>query len=545
MAASAATRTRALRPLLHAAFFLACLQLLLAPALTSAGRLLLAEGGGDGYQNLWNFWWLERALDEGRSPWHTTLLHHPFGISLQGHTLGLVNFALAHPLLRAGVDRVVAYNVVLVLSFVLTGVTGAWLVHRITGGARAALVGGFLITFSHWRLTHGVGHLNLIGAEALPLLLLAALRLLERPSLVAGAAAGAATLLVGLSDLYLLTFGGLVVLVLLADRVAREGAPWLARRDTVRGLGVFALLGGAVAVGLGLPLVLAARRDPFMFPTDPAAFSAELPAFFLPGSGARLGALTRGYWSRLVNPFEGDVYLGLPALVLAALGWWRRDDLGPRVAAALRPWAVVAVAGVVLGLGPALQLAGKQVGPAILPWRLLGELPPLSLSGKPCRVAFLATLGVAVLAAAGLRLVERRHGRRAALAALALLVVDALPRAWPTDAARPSPWVQALADAPPGAVLDVASGLYQPLLDQTQHGRPIAFGYVSRYPRSVIEREAPLIAAHQAEDLAALRDRFRLRYVVTPPGVDWRDRPGVRLLHDDPSARLWDLGAPR
>ncbi len=89
-------------------FFLACLQLLLAPALSSAGRLLLAEGGGDGYQDLWSFWWLERALDEGRSPWHTTLLHHPFGISLQGHTLGLVNFGPAHPLLRAGVDRVVA-----------------------------------------------------------------------------------------------------------------------------------------------------------------------------------------------------------------------------------------------------------------------------------------------------------------------------------------------------------------------------------------------------------------------------------------------------
>lgn len=545
MSSRAPGMNSALRALLAAGFFLACLQLLLGPALGAAGRLLLAEGTGDAYQNLWNFWWLERSLEAGRSPWRTDMLHHPFGISLRGHTLGLLNYALAHPLLQAGVDRALAYNWVLVASYVATGVTGAWLAQRVVGGGgRAALLGGFLVTYTHWRLTHGIGHLNLIGAEAVPLLLVATLRLLERPTVLAGALAGAATWLVAASDLYLLTFSSLIVAVLLADRVAREGPSWLRRPDTVRGLSTFALLCAACGLAFGLPLLAEARRDPFMFSSDVVMFSAELPAFFLPGFGARLGELTRGYWSRLPSPFEGDVYLGLPAIALAVLGWRGRAALGPAVARGLRPWVIVTVGAVVLSLGPALRLGGEQVGPALLPWRVLGELPPLSLSGKPCRLAPVATLGVAVLAAAGLRLVERRRGRFAALVVLALVVVDALPRPWPTDAPRPSPWVATLADAPPGALLDVASGLNQPLLDQTYHERPIAFGYVSRYPRSVIEREAPLIAAYQAEDLRALRDVFRLRYVVTAPAVDWRDRPGVRLLLDDPAGRLWDLGEP-
>ena len=49
MSSSAPGMNRALRALLAAGFFLACLQLLLGPALGAAGRLLLAEGTGDAY----------------------------------------------------------------------------------------------------------------------------------------------------------------------------------------------------------------------------------------------------------------------------------------------------------------------------------------------------------------------------------------------------------------------------------------------------------------------------------------------------------------
>src|SRR5262245_54657421 len=42
---------------------------------------------GDYFNNLWNGWWLEHSLAEGRSPYWTDYLFFPEGISLRRHTL--------------------------------------------------------------------------------------------------------------------------------------------------------------------------------------------------------------------------------------------------------------------------------------------------------------------------------------------------------------------------------------------------------------------------------------------------------------------------
>src|SRR5688572_3004713 len=53
---------------------------------------------GDGLQNLWNLWWVRKALLElHQLPWHTTFLHFPFGTTLVGHTLNPLNGLLALP----------------------------------------------------------------------------------------------------------------------------------------------------------------------------------------------------------------------------------------------------------------------------------------------------------------------------------------------------------------------------------------------------------------------------------------------------------------
>src|SRR6476661_6126551 len=40
-------------------------------------------------QNLWNLWWLLRALTHPTNPLHTDMLYYPYGANLYYHTLGV------------------------------------------------------------------------------------------------------------------------------------------------------------------------------------------------------------------------------------------------------------------------------------------------------------------------------------------------------------------------------------------------------------------------------------------------------------------------
>jgi hypothetical protein len=45
-------------------------------------------GSGDGFQNVWNSWWVRTALlERGAHVFHTDMLHHPGGVTLLAHTL--------------------------------------------------------------------------------------------------------------------------------------------------------------------------------------------------------------------------------------------------------------------------------------------------------------------------------------------------------------------------------------------------------------------------------------------------------------------------
>ena len=78
---------------------------------------------GDGPQNIWNIWWIKKAVYEWRSPWHTDYLFHPEGITLVG----------AVTLAGLGGDVSTAAKVVgvLAVAFATFNVVGGFLVtHR-------------------------------------------------------------------------------------------------------------------------------------------------------------------------------------------------------------------------------------------------------------------------------------------------------------------------------------------------------------------------------------------------------------------------------
>ena len=501
--------------------------------------------GFDGWQNLWNLWWMRQALlVEHRSPYFTDLLYHPTGVSLLFHTLNPFNGLVALPLqLAAGLY--VAYNSIVLFSFVIGGL-GAFLLARYTlraapapARAWAPFLAGAIYTFSPYHSAHLLGHMQLIALEWIPFYALYLCRGLDRavtgPLRPRAVALPALFLvLVALCDWYYLfycvIFSALVGVISLAQR-----------RLTARAAALLAAIGilcGLALAPLLVPMIIEARRFDFMRPPAEQAYilSADLLAFVTPNEFHPLWgrAVAEAIGSRFTSTVsEHTVFAGFTPLLLAIWGA-RRKGTGRGL------WTLAALTFGILALGPALHVAGRQL-PIPLPYAPLQRLIPfLDISRSISRFDVMVMLALGMLAAWGLQalMCSARRPRWIAAGALALTLFEFLPAPYPMAVPDTPPWYQSLAQEPGRfAVLNLPMNWDRPryLLYQTVHGKPLTAGYISRDdPRTLVER-APVLQAlrHLGPDVIAqdltqigpsVLNFLGVRYVV----LDAYQMPGDR-----------------
>lgn len=273
------------------------------------------------------------------------------------------------------------------------------LARRLGLGAPAAFVAGAVYAYCGHNLSQANTLLRLLALPYLPLMLLFWQRFLDehrRRWLAAAAICGALQIFAGAPTVIALSFATVLGWVLLEPGRRRRlglSAWWLAA--------VVAL----AAVQL-LPLfemtAVSARGEGYTF-ADFAGWSLEprqLPELVVPGFTGRVGGHDwSGYWgARLVDsgsPYVLSIYLGAGALALAVLGGFA-TALGRRRRLYLAALAVLAL---LLALGRFFPLL-----------ELLYELPGASLFRFPVKFLFLATLPVALLAAAGLEALRAGAG---------------------------------------------------------------------------------------------------------------------------------------
>lgn len=323
----------------------------------------------DGWQNVWNLWWMREAwLVQHSSAYWTALLHAPTGVDLRFQTMAPFNGLATLPIqLTAGL--LPAYNAAVLLSFVLGGY-GAYLlglyalrefiIHQSSFLLHSsAFLAGVIFAFSPYHFAHTLGHLQLIALQWIPFYVLYLLRGLDRAEKKPGFSSAHATpaaqpvaasagisvdhtrnrvsgssgstrdalkaglflILVGLVDwyyvMYCLLFTGFALVVYL-----------LRRRLTWRGVGVAA--GALACFGLALsplllPMVQAARSwsgsSLLRGYEETLTLSADLLAFFTPQvfhplwgdwALARSAAFT-------ATPSEYTVFAGWTVLLLAGI----------------------------------------------------------------------------------------------------------------------------------------------------------------------------------------------------------------------------------
>ena len=97
--------------------------------------------------SVWRLGWVHHKLTGDPSPLFSPNIYHPQPQTLAYSDAMLLPALTTAPLLALGAHPVVAYNVILLFSFVLTAWTTYLLVERLTGSPGAAFVSGLLFGY--------------------------------------------------------------------------------------------------------------------------------------------------------------------------------------------------------------------------------------------------------------------------------------------------------------------------------------------------------------------------------------------------------------
>ncbi len=473
----------------------------------------------DSGQGVWNIWWALTALGRGANPYQTAYLFYPLPVSLFYQTLSLPNSLLAAPAAWLG-GPVAAFNLIVLISFALGGYWAYRLARAAGAGRAGALLGGLLMVVSAYHMQRIYSAMiDLVALQWIPLYILLLMRALARPRPLAILAAGAALLVMTLSDQYYGLFCAIYTLAHVAlaclGLSPREA---LARLGAAAGLGVIWLAG---LLPFLWPLGTLAAAELEDWPMRQGYHSLALVDLVAPGNLHPIWGAAAAVWHGALHPFglEAGGSPGYAAYLLAAVA----VALRPRRA---WPWLALAALCTVLALGPELHVTDASTG-IPLPFLLLDALGPIRNASRPANFVAVMLVPWAALAALGLDSLIARARRPAAwrlvaISLAALLIFEHLVAPWRLTPLRATPGIQALnADPTPGAVLELPprndDGQY--LLDRICHGRPLVGGYLARLP---------------AYPLAIYPSALKGLWDAAPPAPD--------MLDLDPAAELAALG---
>ena len=471
--------------------------------LASAPATLSRNDNADTVLNEWILTWVTHQIT--RDPGHLfdANIFHPERRTLAFSEHMLVPALLSAPVSWLGGSPVLAYNLILILGFALTGWAMCLLIETWTGDRYAGILAGCLTAFNAHTLTR-LPHLQAHHFEFLPLALLALDGVLQRGRLRDALSLSLWFTLQALCSVYLLVFSA----VALVGGVLARPADWMGRRfrHTVPLLVLAALLAAVASAPFLIPYYLV---------NDELGFERQLDEV------AELSASPRSYVSTAANLYlwlcGPDVYgddanLFLGAVGIAFLGVALSTSVAFRDRRA-RMLLAATVAGIALSFGPRWPLYG---------W--LYEVFPLMQAIRVAeRFGQLALMAGAGLAGFGLATLRRRWRARAkvpgaVLAAVTVTLIGlanlealrapfaytpfaGIPRVYDVLANQPDAVVVEFPFYPAGSVSNNA----RYMLASTRHFKPLLNGYSGFLPQSYRRNAVALQNFPDAGSLAVLR----------------------------------------
>ncbi len=525
------------------------------PLATQLGTHLPGRGW-DQFAHFWTYSWVKEALFTGRSPFYTTLLYYPDGVSLTTHNIPWLNIAFWLPI-QALIGDIAAAGLIFLVSFTLNGFAMYLLVYEWTRSMPAAFIGGLI--FGYWPYTVSRdGHLNTIVLFWLPLSLLFLKRTFDDRRLRDAVLSGVFLALGGITRWQLLIISSFIIGLYILYRLATDAS---CRTKQVAGHMVIVAL---VAIIIMAPFAIPVALDQInrtntedLIIIDPASKNTNLLGYIIPSTAFTFwGQVTRRVPEDLQVRQTEIAFIGVIVMTLAIYGTWRNWRKA-------RFWVLAALLYFILALGSYLRI-GNQVFPQVpMPYRLIEDIFFIQVIRMVHRFNTVLGLPIAMLAGLGVVALLGRRG----IAKWSPLVVGILSvlilmeyAIVPIGASRTTipDWYETLAQEPGKfGVFDLplkSTGhdkLY--MFYQRTHGKPLVTGHVSRLPEEALSflNSTPFLrgldpdsvmdprifdVSHQLQTLADAGVRYLILHKYKVDGKDvtaWRKWLVFEAYHED------------
>lgn len=489
--------------------------------------------GGDGFQNLWNLWWFNKSILElHQNPFWTGYLFYPNGAHLWAHTLQPFNGVVALVLTRF-FSMIVSYNIIVVGTFVFSGLFMMYLAFQISRSYWGSLLAGYFFTFTGYRFGHLLGHMNLISTQFLPLFLLFLILYFKKRSYFNAVGLALSLFFCMTIDLF---YGYLCLLFLLftffyflfknyKGKIRKMSAEFVA--DVKTNKKIYATLFIVVLLTTGIYASLYfynTTKEPLRGKGGTKSFSLDLLSPFVYGAVSKYKDYTAWHWQKIRNIPEMSVYVGNALLFLFGYALIKRKKIKENLSANnnfndLNFWLVFALVFFLLAMGPVIKIYGEDFD-MFMPWDLADKIIPLWDSMRtPARFMLPFVVSLSVVFALMFKYLARQKKLWIALAVAAVGMIELVPAKITTTSLPGLPeYYKIVSDtAEDESVFDMFNGRSAVLYYQTIHGKKLTEGYISRTPKSsynMVKDLKKLIEKGFEKNAETIYDKYKVRYVL-------------------------------
>jgi len=436
------------------------------------------------FASAWALWWTGDRLPHGLAGyWRAPIFAPEEDTFAMSESMTLPGIVVA-PVQWAGGSRALAHGLWLLLALVSNGVFGCLLGRRLGASPVTSALGGAILEMSPV-VHHELGVLVLVGVFGIAGTLAAVIAFADAPSRPRGAALGLA-----LGTAYL-TCSQYTVLAVVAMGPAAVWLLWPVRRAraTWMGLALALLVALALIAPLGIAQARAAREHHLQRGATSIAKGATGGAAWWSSWGTEV--VPQPFTRRAAPPTQSTLFVGWLAVGLAVVGGAHGVRGRSRAAGFVVASALSAVAWSMLPKAPGIAAA-------------LHAVPGLAQIRAFWRVGLVTSVGAAGLSALGLHALQACTSSRSSRVLVWLVGALAVVELWPAparlvelpDARHWAPLTRWIArrtgqrtivlhlPMEGGESVEAHESAGRYMLVSTFHGRPLANGYSSYFPRT-------------------------------------------------------------
>lgn len=495
-------------------FYCFCTLLFFQPCLKNIANFLIGPPE-DNMQHFWDIWWFNKALSEPDIALSfSNYIYYPEGSSLLLHAFSFYNLFISLFLMPI-FNRVIVYNLLILHSFLLSGIGAFLLTRYLTKNSWASLIGGFIFAFSPFHFAHALHHLPISSIQFIPFFVLFFIKAIKNNSKRDLFLAGLFFFLNSISSWYYFFFAicfigfSYIYLMWRSKQIFLKKV--ILKSTLIVGITIIILLPWFFRMGVTI------LKNPQAIQRGHNCFVVDTLALFVPDNYHWLAnlKLVKNINDRFTGiDWEKTAYLGIINIVIMALAFKQTIRKTAK-------FFLGFFASLVISMGASIHILG-WVSLVRLPYTIISHMPIFLNARCPSRFLSFVYLFWAVIIAFSLKFLMDAYkstikGKFLFCGLILLLFFDYYPKPFPlTKVYLPSCYNAIKKEEKIFGILDLPFEEYSDreryMMYQTFHGFPIVTGQISR----TIE-EPPRFYSLELKNLCKQKEyllRSNVKYIV-------------------------------